>query len=114
MRQSGLVCSKGKGCYFSGLVGFFLAGFFLAALPSECCTGLMPLDDPACRILRSASSNFIGASVKGLPAFPAGLGECGFMESREVVGQLSESPLSLPSHPCPFLSAKRVLCTVQC
>jgi hypothetical protein len=28
----------------------------------------------AARILRSASSNSIGASVKGLPCFPAGLG----------------------------------------
>jgi hypothetical protein len=43
--------------------GFRFAGFF---------SGFSGGD--AWRILRRASSNFIGASVKGLPAFPAGFG----------------------------------------
>jgi len=48
---------------------FFLPSFFLFDLPFS---GLG--SGGAARIFRRASSNECGASVKGLPAFPAGLG----------------------------------------
>ncbi len=50
--------------FYRFLLVFFLAGF----------SGLG--SGGAERILRSASSNECGASVKGLPALPAGLGLC--------------------------------------
>lgn len=47
---------------------FFLVVFFLAGLSDLGSGG-------AARILRRASSNECGASEKGLPLFPAGLGD---------------------------------------
>jgi len=57
-------------CYRVSL--FFLAGFFLISFGGLGSGG-------AARILRRAPSNECGASVKGLPLFPSGLGIARFI-----------------------------------